>query len=517
MENIYPGVRCDIPANVYQSTFSPNTQWSQQFAEGAEIRDYWQGVARKYNVYQYIKFGHQVTGLEWNGSAGKWVVSLKAQEQATQEDFDFVLPAIGHFNDWRLPEYPGIDEYKGLLRHTSNWDPSFDPTGKRVAVIGNGASGIQVVPNLQRIASHVDHYARNKTWVAASWAGDERTFEPQYFSPQQLKSFEDPDEYIKYRKDVEQKYWRGFRSVFRGSEQNEKVRINSIELVKKRLAARPELVDSIIPDFSPSCRRLTPGPGYLEALLAPNVSYVQTAIKQFTPTGIVTVDGVHREVDAIFAATGANTDFIPPFPIIANGIDLRTAWKPGGKWGYPHTYLGFATPGFPNLLWIMGAHAAGASGTVPHAVELQLTYYAKVLRKVSSQRIRSIAPSAPATDDFIAYAKRFFPATVFSENCSSWANSGVAGSFIHGHWPGSASHLTIVRKDPRWEDWEYTYIPRGRDGDGDGESVSSNNRFEYFGAGWTKKELDPDVDITNYLKRPGEQVDLRSLHENWWE
>lgn len=515
MENIYPGVRCDIPANVYQSTFSPNTQWSQQFAEGAEIRDYWQGVARKYNVYQYIRFGHQVTGLEWNGTAGKWAVNLKTKEQATHEDFDFVLPAIGHFNDWRLPEYPGIEEYKGLLRHTSNWDPSFDPTGKRVAVIGNGASGIQVVPNLQRIASHVDHYARNKTWVAASWAGDERTFEPQYFSPEQLKSFEDPDEYIKYRKDLEQKYWRGFRSVFRGSEQNEKVRINSIALVKKRLAARPELVDSIIPDFSPSCRRLTPGPGYLEALLAPNVSYVQTAIKKFTPTGIVTVDGVHREVDAIFAATGANTDFIPPFPIIANGIDLRTAWKPGGKWGYPHTYLGFATPGFPNLLWIMGAHAAGASGTVPHAVEVQLTYYAKVLRKVSTQGIRSIAPSAPATDDFITYAKRFFPATAFSENCSSWANSGVAGSFIHGHWPGSASHLTIVRKDPRWEDWEYTYIPRG-DGD-DGESAPSSNRFEYFGAGWTKKELDPNVDITNYLKRPGENVDLRSLHENWWE
>lgn len=245
-------------------------------------------------------------------------------------------------------------------------------------------------------------------------------------------------------------------------------------------------------------------------MIAPNVSYIQTPIKNFTATGIVTADGIHREVDAIFAATGANTDFKPPFPIIAHTIDLRSAWKPGGKWGYPHTYLGFATPGFPNLLWILGAHAAGASGTVPHAVETQLTYYAKVLRKVSSQGIRSIAPSDAATDDFISYANRFFPATVFSENCSSWANSGVAGSFIHGHWPGSAAHLTLVRKEPRWEDWDYVYL--SRDGGEEGRS-----RFEYFGAGWTKRELDSGFDITGYLKRPGEEVDLRSLHENWWE
>ena len=512
MENIYPGVRCDIPANVYQSTFSPNTQWSQQFAEGAEIRGYWQDIARKYDVYKYIRFGHQVTGLDWDAAAAKWRVSLKTNEQELLEDFDFVLPAIGHFNDWRLPEYPGIEEYKGLLRHTSNWDPTFDPAGKRVAVIGNGASGIQVVPNLQRIAAHVDHYARNKTWVAASWAGDVRTFEPQYFSPEQLKSFEDPDTYLKYRKELEEKYWRGFRSVFRGSEQNEKVRTTSVELVKQRLASHPELADSVIPDFPPSCRRLTPGPGYLEALVAPNVTYVTTPIERFTATGITTTDGVNRPVDAVFAATGANTDFKPPFPITANNIDLRSAWLPGGKWGYPYTYLGFATPEIPNLLWILGAHAAGASGTVTHAVELQITYYAKLLRKVSSQGIRSIAPSTPATDDFIAYANRFFPATVFSENCSSWANSGVAGSFIHGHWPGSASHLALVRREPRWEDWVYTYHGSHADG-----AAETKDRFAYFGAGWTKRELDVGFDITAYLKKPGEDVDLKSLHENWWE
>ena len=503
---------------MYQSTFAPNTQWSQLFAEGAEIRNYWQGIARKFNVCQYIRFGHKVTGLEWGSEASHWKVNFDTSETwSLSEAFDFVIPALGHFNDWRLPDYPGIKDYKGLLRHTSNWDPTFDPTGKRVAVIGNGASGIQVTPHLQPIISHLDHYARNKTWVAATWAGDVRTFEPQYYTSEQLESFKDPEVYLAYRKSLEEKYWRGFRSVFRGSEQNGKIRAGSIALVKQRLASQsPEFIEKFIPEFPPSCRRLTPGPGYLEAVAAPNVSYIDTPIERFTETGIVTTDGVHRPVDAIFAATGANTDFKPPFPIVAGGVDLRSAWTPGGKWGYPHTYLGLATPGFPNLLWILGAHAAGASGTIPQAAEVQITYYAKLLRKVSSQGIKSIAPSDAATDDFIRYAsQKFFPATVFSQNCSSWANSGVAGSFIHGHWPGSAAHMTVVRKEPRWEDWVYEYQKFDRD---EGQAITIDvGRFGYLSSGWTKKELDPAFDIVGYLQKPGSDVDLRSLHENWWE
>jgi cation diffusion facilitator CzcD-associated flavoprotein CzcO len=372
-------------------------------------------------------------------------------------------------------------------------------------VIGNGASGIQIVPNIQRTAAHVDHYARNKTWVAATWLPDDiRTLEPQRYTEEQLKSFEDPQKYLEYRKELEGKYWRGFHGILRGSEENGVVRQTSIDRINKILAKKPELIENLIPDFSPSCRRLTPGPGYLESLAEDNVAYIQTPIKEFTETGIVTVDGKHREVDAVFCATGANVDFIPSFPIIAHGVNLRDAWSPGGKWGHPYTYLGLASPGFPNLLWTLGAHAAGVTGTVPQALEVQLTYYAKLLRKVSSQGIKSVTPSTAATEDFIAYANRFFASTVFTENCRSWANGGKAGGFIHGHWPGSAAHLTIIRKEPRWEDWDFAY------------ASEEGGRFGYFGDGYTEKELDPESDLVDYLKLP-DQIDLRSLHENWWE
>ncbi|KAF5849814.1 hypothetical protein GGP41_005220 [Bipolaris sorokiniana] len=442
LENTYPGVRCDIPAHVYQSTFSPNTQWSEIFAQGAEIRDYWQEQAKKHDVYKYVKLRRRVDEAEWDNAKSQWNLQVHNLEngQTSTETFNFVIAAVGRFNAWKLPNYPGLDEYRGHLRHTSNWDNSFDPKGKTVAVIGN---------------------------------------------------------------ELEDRYWRGFRAMVRGSKENAGIKEQFTEVMKKRSAKKPELLNGLIPDFSPHCRRLTPGPGYLESLTEDNVELVKTAIKRFTPTGIETVDGKHFEFDAIFCATGANTDLVPPFPIKANGEDLNKAWKPEGKWGFPYTYMGLATPGFPNLFFLAGPHATGPSGTVPQGVETSLAYFAKAFRKVSSQGIKSLAPTKEATNDFVDYCDAFFPTTVLTDNCSSWNNGGLPGQRIHGLWPGSAAHITIVRREPRWEDWEY-------------EREDKGNRFAYFGNGYTQAELDESVDITSYLKPP-QDVDLRNLHELWWD
>ncbi|KAI4650942.1 hypothetical protein J4E93_003299 [Alternaria ventricosa] len=506
LENVYPGVRCDIPSHVYQATYSPNTQWSEIFARGAEIRDYWQAQAKKHDVYKYVRLRHRVDEAEWDDAHSKWRVTLRnlKNETSSTETFDFVITAIGRFNSWKLPDYPGLNDYRGHLRHTSNWDVSFDPTGKKVAVIGNGASGIQVVPNLQPIAKHITHFVRNPTWIATSWAGDERTFEPQPYSQEQRKALEDPGVYLAFRKDLEDRYWRRFRAMIRGSTENQGMREQFIDVMKKRVAQKPELLDGLIPDFAPHCRRLTPGPGYLESLTEANVELVKSPIKRFTTLGIETTDGRTFAFDAIFCATGANTDLVPPFSIKARGVDLHEAWKPGGKWGFPYTYLGLAAPGFPNLFFLAGPHATGPSGTVPHGVETSLTYFAKVLRKVSSQGLKSLTPSKEATDDFVDYCDAFFPTTVLTDNCSSWNNGGVAGQRIHGLWPGSAAHFTIARREPRWEDWEY-------------ERENKDNRFAYFGNGYTEAELDDSTDLTSYLKAPGQEVDLRDLHERWWD
>ncbi|KAK7957697.1 FAD-binding monooxygenase moxY [Apiospora saccharicola] len=505
-ENKYPGVRCDIPAHVYQTSFEPNTQWLEEFAQGAEIREYWQKLAQKYGVYDRLKLSHNVTGLDWDAEDSVWkidVVDLQTGRQFTQTA-DFVLTAVGRFNAWKLPDYPGLDEFEGLLRHTSNWDPEFDPAGKRVAIIGNGASGIQVVSHLHKKVAHLDHYARSPTWIADSFAGDKTSLEPKPAAPTLRRG--------PWRKAFEDKYWRGFETWLRNSDRNNDARVALTESMKQRLlqSNRPELLETLIPEFSPHCRRLTPGPGYIEAITAEKTDYIQTRIARFTKTGIETVDGRHREVDAIFCATGANVDMIQPFPIRGpDGALLSDLWSSSRRRdkggddhpGFPYTYLGAATPGFPNLFFVHGPNAAGRSGSVPHSVEVQVSFFARCLRKAAREGVRTLQPSRRAADDFVEYCDAFFRSTVLTEDCSSWYNGGRPGGRIHGLWPGSGAHVETVLREPRWEDWEYTYL--NRDG---------NRLMWYFGNGQTRREEDLTSDMTRYVRDPAE-IDLRTLHD----
>ncbi|ROT36081.1 4-hydroxyacetophenone monooxygenase [Sodiomyces alkalinus F11] len=509
-ENIYPGVRCDIPAHVYQATFDYNTQWAEQFAQGPEIREYWQGLARKYDLYKLLQLSHNVEGLKRDEYKSVWQVSVRdlKSDNVRTEAFDFVLSAIGRFNAWKLPAYPGLSDFEGVLRHASNWDPTFDPKGKKVAVIGNGASGIQLTSHLQRVAARVDHYARNRTWVTASFMGDDTSLDPIPVSEERRRQFkEDPESYLTFRKEMEGKYYRNFTGWLKNHPSIDQQRENFTKNMNARIAAKkPELVGELIPDFSPHCRRLTPGPGYLEAITSDNVDYIRTKIRRFTATGIETEDGTHREVDAIFCATGANVDGAPPFPIVAFGEDLADLWKPDGKYGFPYSYLGAASPGFPNLLFVHGPTGSGRSGTVPHNVENQVVYYARILRKASREGILTMQPRKKAADGFTEWSDAFFATTVLSEKCSSWYNGGRPGARIHGLFPGSAALNTILQREPRWEDWEYEYLPE----------TQGNPFFWYLGQGCTKQELDPESDMTPYLQRPDEPVDLRQVHERWW-
>ena len=420
---------------------------------------------------------------------------------------DILINAIGRFNAWKLPDYHGIQNFRGRIFHSSNWQHNVELIGKRIALIGNGASGLQVLPSIQPLARHIDHYARNPTWIADPSGNKDlgvRRLEPNSFSNDQLEMLKDPGKYLEYRKLIENNYFQGFASIFRDSPQNKDQSEKWSAAMKRRVAGKPELQKYILPDFPPNCRRPTPGPGYLEALAKNNVTYIPTRIKRFTEKGIVTEDGDEREVDVVICCTGANTDHAPPFSIVANNIDLKSAWKKDGHFGFPYSYLGLATPGFPNLFWLGGPYASSHAGTTVNSLENTVTYIAKVLRKVRSQGIKTIVPSKEATDDFVEYTDAFFPRTVWSANCSSWYNGGNPGGRIFGLFPGSAAAANYIRRDPRWEDYEYTHVS------------PSGNRFAYFGNGWISREQDPDADLTPHLRRHDE-VDLRSFMEGWWD
>lgn len=512
----YPGVRCDVPSHVYQATFSPSLDWSEHYAQGAEIQAYWAGVAAKHGADKLIKFNHQVLSAEWSSEKSTWLVTVTNSTGTVVEEADFLIMATGVFSQPKLPAFAGMSTYKGHICHSSRWDPAFDAAGKAIAIVGNGASGLQVLPQLQKVAKRIDHYARSPTWVANSF-GDNPA---DRLSDDIRASFKDPDAYLQYRKRMENRSFSGFGSSVKGGHDSNRVRDDVTELMKARLGDRVDLLQAILPDFSPSCRRLTPGPGYLEALTEPNVEYITSEIESLTETGIRTADGKERAVDAVVCCTGAENSFAPPFPVVNGEVDLASAWKPGGSIGFPQTYLGIAAPGFPNLLFVNGPQSAAVTGTSNVSIENQLTLAARILRKVQSQGIRTISPTRQATEDFQAYCDAYFPRTVLSDTCRSWFNGGVSGGRILANWPGSGLHANIVRREPRWEDWEYTY------------RSASGNRFAYFGNGWTQKDVlinestvegppvpQGAVDMTPYLTVASVtgDVDLRDYHEKWHE
>lgn len=240
----------------------------------------------------------------------------------TVAEADSIIMATGIFSRPTLPKIPGILDYEGHICHSSRWSSDFDPAGKNIAVIGNGASGLQILPQLQKVSHRIDHYVRSPTWIANNFGGQER----EKPIPQDLKSpFGDPDAYLRYRKSLENPSFSSFGNVMKDSAKSKQSRANIHEIMKARLGGRTDLLAAIEPDFSPSCRRLTPGPWYLEALTQSNVEYITTGIERFTKSGIKTVDGKERDVDAIICCTGSEKTFSPPFPIVNRRIDLASA------------------------------------------------------------------------------------------------------------------------------------------------------------------------------------------------
>lgn len=170
-ENIYPGVRCDVPVHAYQLSFEPNTEWSEFYATGAEICRYWNNVADKYKVKDLIRFNTKVIRADFLAEDGLWeIVSENTSTgETTTEIFNVFIPATGQFNNFNLPDFKGIDTFQGQVCHSAHWDPKLDVTDKKVAVIGNGASGIQLVANIQQKVERLDHYARSGTWIGRSF------------------------------------------------------------------------------------------------------------------------------------------------------------------------------------------------------------------------------------------------------------------------------------------------------------------------------------------------------------
>ena len=383
---------------------------------------------------------------------------------------------------------------------------SYDFKNKRIGVIGSGSSSIQIVPSLQRLpGTQISTFVRSKTWISPPFGQqffDNHGFKGSTIPEDLRKRFaDDPEYYHKFRLSVEED-GNGIHAVtMKGTPLQLGAKDMFYQHMKKRLESKPEIFEALIPSFSPGCRRLTPGPGYLEALTEPNVSFITAPITRISESAIHTTDGSTYEIDALVCATGFKAGAPPPYPVTGtDGLTLAEKWR-----DRPVNYLSHSIAGFPNLFTMLGPNSAIGSGSLTSMIETVGDYIVKAIRKVQKDNIAFMVVKQEREVDFTEYVDAYFEGTVFAEECRSWYKNKGTGEVV-GLWPGSALHCIEAMRSPRWEDFEYVYLDelegadheQGLNGVGAGKGKKRANRLAWLGNGWTVSQLE-ERDLAWYL------------------
>ncbi|KAK4704328.1 hypothetical protein P7C70_g1880, partial [Phenoliferia sp. Uapishka_3] len=463
---------------------------------GSEILQYLKDVSAKYKLDKYLRYGHCLKAANWDEKSGQWTLQFDILNEAGEkvgeksEVADVVIQGMGGLSRWDWPVIPGLEDFKGTKLHTAAYEGvASDQQDKKVAVIGSGSSAIQIVPTVQPFAKQIDNYVRGSTWIAAPFASktllqyqpDGRNYK---FTDEDKKLFaEDPVAFAKFRRSMEDELNSVHQVTLKGSPMQVGAVTHFREDMEKKLKTKPEILSTIIPTFPVACRRLTPGPGYLEALVEDNAGFVSSPIKTITATGIETVDGVHREYDTIICATGFDTSYKPRTPIIGrNGVNVQDLWA-----DIPTSYLSIAIgPDHPNYFVVNGPNSSVGSGSLLVMFEREVDYIIAAISKMQRENIKAMSVKQSAVDDFMEFIANYFPKTVYSEKCRSWYKKGMELGPVVALWPGSCLHAITAMKNPRWEDFDYT-------------PVSQKNRFTWLGNGQTNVEETGEGDRAFYL------------------
>ncbi|KAI1049953.1 hypothetical protein LB506_001854 [Fusarium annulatum] len=495
--NRYPGLACDIPSYSYQFSFAPNPYWSSLYAPGAEIRAYMQDVAERYGANRFIKTSHQVTSATWDSENKFWrliVKNIKTGE-TFEDTANILVSAKGGLNQIAWPEIKGLKQFAGKLMHSGAWDESCDLRNKRVGVIGNGSSAIQIVPAIQKLQGiSVTCFARSPTWIIPAFGDSAMQKLGMDPSETKCKSLDksgilgmlarQPEKFYRWRKTLEDEAATIYPLTLMGTDIQNGARELFRKQMEEKLQGRKDL-QQIIPKFAPGCRRLTPGPGYLNALQQENVTFISQKIEEITERGIKVASGEEVQLDVLVCATGYDVEAPPTFEILGrNGKTLTEKWKP-----HFESYISLAVDGFPNLFFIGGPNCGLGSGSLLSVFEAQGDYIVKAIRKLQKEDYATMEAKPERVADFSQYIDEYFKGTVYTDECSSWYRSGRLGSRIVALWPGSSVQCLEVLRSPRWEDYEF-------------ESADpTGNLLRWMGNGWSQVLtegdpswfLDPDV------------------------
>ena len=415
-DNTYPGIGVDIPTFAYQFSYDLKPDWSRVFAKGDEVKDYIDEYVDKHGVRPHVRLGSEVTARTWDEEAQVWRLSVNGNGETTAR---FVVSAIGAFVDPKPPDIPGLEDFEGKVIHSARWDHDYDLAGKRVAVVGTGASAVQIVPEIARSVARLDVYQRTPIWVAPK-------FDPEI--PDWLKR-------LFGRVPVTQRLTRfvcglimEFILVFLVVNYRRVSFLQRLIEEQNRRFLRvqvrdPELRRKLAPDYGMGCKRPSVSNDYLRTFNRENVELVTDRIERIPPVGIRTADGVERPVDAIVLATGFRMASDPEnyrrTPVRGrSGFDLAEHYEENRL----RSYEGISMPGLPNHFMIFGPYGwTGASWHV--LVQTASRHIVRVIREARRRGATEVEVTEEATDRFFRFVqKRMSTSLWFSSNCAT-ANS----------------------------------------------------------------------------------------------
>lgn len=406
-DNTYPGLACDIPSHLYSYSFAPNPDWSRFFAPQPEIRAYLERCADMHGIRAHLRLGVAVTGAAFDEASGLWSVSTTEGPVTAR----FLVSGAGHaLSRPVFPDIPGRDTFAGKTMHSARWDGDYPLDGKAVAVVGTGASAVQIVPAIAPRVTWLSVFQRTPGWVFPKPDWDTSPLERRLYR----------------RLPAAQTLMRGatyaiFESFALGHVFAP--RLNTIHDWRGRRFLRksvrdPVLREKLTPRFRFGCKRILLSNEYYPALQRDNVELVTDAIAEIRPRAIVTADGKVRPVDVIAYATGyVAAEAVPPFPISGRGgRRMDETWRNGGE-----AYLGTTVSGFPNLFLIVGPNVGLGHNSMIYMMESQFNYVLDAIRTVRARRVRFVDVRAEAQSTYNAWLQERLAKSVWNTGgCQSW-------------------------------------------------------------------------------------------------
>ncbi|ACC42118.1 Flavin-binding monooxygenase [Mycobacterium marinum M] len=433
-DTTYPGASCDIPSLLYSFSFVRNPKWSRTYSPAAEIYRHIEAMVNRFGIGDRIRFGQRVTGLTFNQDTGIWTATTQAGERFRART---VILASGPLSDVSFPDIRGLDRYEGHKIHSARWDHDYDFSGKRVAVVGTGASAVQIVPELVNQAGFVKVFQRTPCWVlprldVATPPAVQALF-TKVPAAQQL---------------ARQALFWGHEATAGALVWN--TPLTSLVALLGQAHLRGQVKDrwlrrQLTPDFRPGCKRMLVSSDYYPALQRPNCKLIDWPIATLSPVGIRTSDGLEHHLDCIVFATGYDVHLTgPPFPVTGiGGRSLADEWAHGAQ-----AYKSINAHGYPNLFFMTGPNSGPGHNSLLVYIEGQLDYAVRAITTILDERLRYLDVRADVQRRYNERIQRRLAKTTWMSGCRSWylTKEGFNGSMF----PGFASEYLCQMRDFRY-------------------------------------------------------------------